>query len=367
MTSSQAGLSSVGVTAPRKKQLNKCIADTRNTYCLLVMTLIALIIISVTLAVMIGPVSIKPLIVWQIAIAQIFGFEGNWSNAEVNIVWLIRFPRVLLAGVVGAGLAVIGVVMQAITRNPLADPYLMGVSSGAALGAVSVLLLGVFSSFGIYALSVGAFLGAIVSFVIVFALAVQHGRLLPTRMILAGVAVSFMFSSVTSFITISDDSSGAARRILFWMLGGLSGARWEDLTLPALALMLGIIYLTAQSRALNALLIGDETATTLGIHVHNMRRKLLVLTSLLTGVVIAVSGTIGFVGLMMPHIVRLLVGSDHRRVLLISSLSGAIYLIWVDVIARTLFAPEEIPVGIITSLFGAPFFLWLMRHNKGSL
>lgn len=367
MSRSQTGQPSIGVAAPRKKHLQKGIAESHSTYRLLVMSLIPLIIISITLAVMIGPVPIKPLTVWQIAIAQIFGFEGDWSNAEVNIVWLIRFPRVLLAGIVGAGLAVIGVVMQAITRNPLADPYLMGVSSGAALGAVSVLLLGVFSSLGIYALSLGAFVGAMFSFVIVFALALQHGRLLPTRMILAGVAVSFMFSSVTSFITISDDSSGAARRILFWMLGGLSGARWEDLTLPALTLILGMIYLTAQSRALNALLIGDETATTLGIDVHKMRRKLLVLTSLLTGVVIAVSGTIGFVGLMMPHIVRLLVGADHRRVLPISLLSGAIYLIWVDVIARTVFAPEEIPVGIITSLCGAPFFLWLMRRNKGKL
>jgi len=257
--------------------------------------------------------------------------------------------------------------MQAITRNPLADPFLLGVSSGAALGAVSVLLLGVFSSFGIYALSIGAFGGAVLAFMIVFALASQNGRLLPTRMILAGVAVSFMFSAITSFITLSDDSSGAARRVLFWMLGGLSGTQWQDLTLPTLALVLGIVYLLAQSRALNALIIGDETAITLGIAVQKMRRQLLIATSLLTGVIIAVSGTIGFVGLMLPHIVRLIVGSDHRRVLPISLLGGAVYLIWVDVIARTVFAPEEIPVGIITSLCGAPFFLWLMRRNKGML
>lgn len=151
------------------------------------------------------------------------------------------------------------------------------------------------------------------------------------------------------------------------MLGGLSGTQWEDLTLPAAALILGIIYLLAQSRALNALIIGDETATTLGIDVHRLRRHLLVVTSLLTGVIIAVSGAIGFVGLMMPHIVRLIVGTDHRRVLPVSLLAGAVYLIWVDVMARTLFAPEEIPVGIITSLCGAPFFLWLMHRSQGVL
>ena len=237
---------------------------------LLIAVLAPLILLSITLAVIIGPVEIAPLTVWEIVFGKVTGAEGDWSNAQANIVWLIRFPRVLLAGVVGAGLAVIGVVMQAVTRNPLADPFLLGISSGAALGAVFVLLMGVFAGLGIFALSVGAFLGAMLAFVLVFSLAIQQGRLLPTRMILAGVAVSFLFSSVTSFITISDDSSGAARRVLFWMLGGLSGTQWEDLALPASALILGIIYLTGQSRALNALIIGDETATTLGIDVHRV-------------------------------------------------------------------------------------------------
>ncbi len=334
---------------------------------LLVTLLLPLIALSITVAVIIGPVEIEPLTVWEIAIAQITGTTGDWSNAQVNIVWLIRFPRVLLAGIVGGSLAVIGVVMQAITRNLLADPFLLGVSSGAALGAVSVLLLGALASFGIYALSIGAFAGAMIAFALVLALAVQHGKLLPARMILAGVAVSFMFSAATSFITLSDDSSGAARRVMFWMLGGFSGTQWEDLLLPTLTLVIGIVYLLAQSRALNALIIGDETAVTLGVDVNRFRRRLLVATSLLTGVVIAVSGTIGFVGLMMPHIVRLLIGSDHRRVLPVSLLTGAVYLIWIDAIARTVFAPEEIPVGIITSLCGAPFFLWLMRRKKEAL
>lgn len=335
-------------------------------FALLTALLVPLVIISITLAVVIGPVPIDPVKVWQIAAAQVTGSTGDWSTSQVSIVWLIRFPRVLLAGVVGGSLAVIGVVMQAVTRNALADPFLLGISSGAALGAVLVLLMGVFSSLGIYALSVGAFAGAMLAFTLVLALGAQGGRLLPTRMILAGVAISAIFSAITSFITLSE-SNDAARRVLFWMLGGFSGAKWEDLTLPALALLLGTGFLLLQSRALNALSAGDETAVTLGVDVHHLRRQLLIGTSLLTGVIIAVSGAIGFVGLMTPHIVRLLVGSDHRRVLPISLLVGAVYLIWVDVIARTTFAPQEIPVGIITSFCGAPFFLWLMRRSKAAL
>ena len=334
-------------------------------FALLTALLVPLVIISITLAVVIGPVPIDPVKVWQIAAAQVTGSTGDWSTSQVSIVWLIRFPRVLLAGVVGGSLAVIGVVMQAVTRNALADPFLLE-SVRAALGAVLVLLMGVFSSLGIYALSVGAFAGAMLAFTLVLALGAQGGRLLPTRMILAGVAISAIFSAITSFITLSE-SNDAARRVLFWMLGGFSGAKWEELALPALALLLGTGFLLLQGRAVNALSAGDETAVTLGVDVHHLRRQLLIGTSLLTGVIIAVSGAIGFVGLMTPHIVRLLVGSDHRRVLPISLLVGAVYLIWVDVIARTTFAPQEIPVGIITSFCGAPFFLWLMRRSKAAL
>lgn len=333
---------------------------------LLVAILLPALALSVTFAVVIGPVAIHPATVWNIAAAQITGGSGEWSTAQANIVWLIRFPRVLLAGVVGGGLAVLGVVMQAITRNPLADPFLLGLSSGAAFGAVLVLVLGVFASLGLYALSIGAFAGAMLAFVLVLTLALHGGRLLPTRMILAGVAISSIFSALTNFITLSENND-AARRVLFWMLGGFSGAKWEDLTLPALTLIVGSIYLVLQSRALNALSTGDETALTLGIDVQRLRRQLLVGTSLLTGVIIAVSGAIGFVGLMMPHVVRLLVGSDHRRVLPVSVLLGAVSMIWVDVLARTVYAPQEIPVGIITALCGAPFFLGLMKRSKAGL
>ncbi len=300
--------------------------------------------------------------VWRITFVHIFpSIEANWTNAQFNIVWLIRFPRVLLAVFVGAGLAVVGVTMQALVRNPLADPYILGVSSGASVGAVIVLSLGMFAFVDLYAISLAAFLGSMLTFSLVFLLAQHNGRLSATRLILSGVAVSYLFSGLTSFITLTSADRDLARRVLFWILGGLSGTDWPDLALPTVALFIGTIYLTLQARSLNALIIGEESAATLGVNTTRFRQQLFLVVSLLTGVMVAVSGAIGFVGLMIPHMVRFVTGSDHRRVLPVSVLLGGIFLIWADVIARTLFAPVELPIGVITSLFGAPFFIWLMR------
>ncbi|NJL64593.1 MAG: iron ABC transporter permease [Methylacidiphilales bacterium] len=328
--------------------------------------LIITLILSFTCAVMMGPVPISPQRVWQVALSQILpGYTADFSPAQVQIIWFIRFPRSLLAILVGAGLSVVGVTMQALVLNPLADPYILGVSSGASVGAVSVILFGVFSSFGIYAVSLGAFVGAVLSSAIVFFLALRQGRISPTRLILAGVAMSYLFSAITSFITLKSGTGEAARRVLFWLLGGLSGTKWSDLTLPLISLVLGLAYLLRRARSLNILLMGEETAITLGIDTDKFRKELFLVTSLLTGVIVAVSGAIGFVGLMIPHIVRLLVGSDHRRVLPISILVGGVFLIWSDILARILIAPEELPVGIITALFGAPFFLWMLQNRGG--
>ncbi len=340
--------------------------QTKQRYNLLILGLFIALIISITLAVTIGAVPISPLRVWQIALSQmILGISGDWTPAQVQIIWFIRFPRTLLAMLVGAGLSVVGVTMQALVRNPLADPYILGVSSGASVGAVCVILFSVFSWLGIYAVSFGAFIGALVSSVIVFLLAQNTGRISATRLVLAGVAISYLFSAVTSFLTLKSGTSEAARRVLFWLLGGLSGTKWTDLILPLIALSFGLGYLLLQARALNALIIGEETATVLGTNTDRFRKQLFLVTSLLTGVIVAVSGAIGFVGLMIPHCVRLLVGSDHRRVLPTSLLLGGIFLVWADVLARIIVAPEELPVGIITALFGAPFFIWLMQRHGG--
>lgn len=334
----------------------------------LLLGLTALLLLSVTLAVMIGPVPIAPGLVWRVALHQVVPglVMPDWAPFQQNIVWAIRFPRVLLGGLVGAGLAVVGVTMQALVRNPLADPYLLGVSSGASLGAVTVILLGL-SWFGSVSLSVAAFFGAMLAFGAVFVLAQQGGRLATGRLILSGVAVAYVFAALTNVLIYSADDGEAVQSVIFWMLGSLGGARWDYLGLPALALTLGTFYLTLQARSLNALSVGEETAATLGVDTSRFRRQSFALTALLTGTLVAVSGGIGFVGLMLPHILRLLVGADHRRLLPVAALAGAIFLIWVDVLARVVVAPQELPIGIITALLGAPFFIWLMRRSGDAL
>ncbi len=342
-----------------------------HTYRVLLVALSVLVLISITLSVTLGPVDISPGLVWRIVIAQILEILGlgdipvrmDWSHAEYHIVWLIRLPRVLLAALVGASLAVVGVIMQAMVRNPLADPYILGVSSGASVGAVLVMSGGLFAFAGVYALSAGAFLGALLSCILVFMLAHRNGQLIPMRLILSGVAVGYFFAGLTSFITLTSDQRELARSILSWMLGNLAGANWSTLGLPALVLAFGTLFLMLQARTLNALIISEETAITLGVDTTQFRRILFVVVSLLTGTIVAVSGAIGFVGLMIPHVARLLVGANHRRVLPVAMLVGALFLIWVDAIARTVFAPVEVPVGVITALLGGPFFIWLLHRQ----
>lgn len=334
--------------------------------------LVGALILSITLAISLGPVPIPVSEVWSIA-AHKTGLiaRGEWSSARENIVWLIRFPRVLLASVVGGGLAVVGVTLQAIVRNPLADSYILGVSSGASVGAVLAIGFGTFAFAGTLAVSGAAFIGAIIALLIVLLLASAGGRATPARLVLAGIGVSYFFTGITSFITITSDQRQLAGQILAWTLGSLARANWFDLTLPTLVLLFATIYLVLQARSLNALVVGDETAVTLGVNVDVFRRRLFVLVALITGVMVAVSGAIGFVGLMVPHMVRFMVRSDHRRVLPISVFVGSIFLIWADVIARDFHtpigAPIELPVGVVTSLLGGPFFLWLLwktRHNQ---
>jgi len=324
-------------------------------------------LLTVTFGVALGPVPIPLDEVWRIGAYKVgLIAQGDWSPANENIVWLIRFPRVLLAVFVGGGLAVVGVTLQALVRNPLADSYILGVSSGASVGAVLAIGTGLFAFAGSFAVSLAAFLGAMVTFAIVFVLARSSGRITPGRLILAGIGVGYVFTGITSFITLTSDNRQLAGQILSWTLGSLARAQWFDLTLPALLLLIVTLYLMLQARGLNALVMGDETATTLGIGLDIFRRRLFVLVALITGVMVAVSGSIGFIGLMVPHMMRFVVGSDHRRVLPLSVLVGSIFLIWVDVIARTAFAPVELPVGVITSILGGPFFLWLMWRSQAS-
>lgn len=326
--------------------------------------LVATLFMTITLAVTIGPVDLSMLTVWRIALSKVTGGSGDWGAAQENIVWMLRFPRVLLAAVVGGGLAAVGVAMQAVVRNPLADPYVLGISSGASVGAVLVLGTGALSFLGMYAVSAGAFAGAVLSFTLVFLIATASGQLSPLRLVLAGMACGYSLSGLTSLIVLTSDNRELARTAMEWMLGSLGGSAWSDLGLPVAVLLVGTVWLSLSGRALNALLVGDDTARTLGIDVGKLRIKLFIVLSLLTGVMVAVSGAIGFVGLVIPHIVRMLVGTDHRRVLPVSVLVGAIFLVWVDVGARMAFAPVELPVGVITALLGGPFFVWMLVSQR---
>lgn len=336
---------------------------------LILLVLCCVLLFSVTVGVSLGPVRISTNEVWSIAAHKVGLIpRGEWSSSSENIVWLIRFPRVLLAAVVGGGLAIVGATLQTLARNPLADSYILGISSGASVGAVLAIGLGFLASAGTLAVSLAAFIGSIVAFVIVFALSSVGGRITPARLILSGIGVGYVFTGITSYITITSSNRQLAGQILSWTLGSLARASWFDLTLPTLILLLTSAYLVLQARNLNALAIGDETATTLGLDVNVFRRQVFILVALLTGVMVAVSGAIGFVGLMVPHMVRFVVGSDHRRILPISVFVGSIFLIWVDLIARTNFAqidaPIELPVGVVTSILGGPFFLWLMWRTQ---
>lgn len=331
-------------------------------YALLLIALGALLLVSCVVSLGFGPARVPVDVVWQILLNKLFGIgDKNWSAGQEHIVWLIRVPRMLLGALVGAGLALIGAVLQAVTRNPLADPHLLGVTSGATLGAV-IVVLHVGEIVGLLTLPIAAFIGALLSMILVLAIASRHGRLDSDRLLLCGVAVSFVMMAVVNTLLFLGDHR-ASSAVLFWMLGGLGLARWELLAIPSASVLLGLVLLLGMARPLNALMAGEQTAVTLGLNARNVRLRVFLIASLMTGVLVAISGSIGFVGLMIPHIARRLVGAEHRRLLPVSALLGSVFLVWVDVAARTLIAPEDLPIGVATAAIGGLFFIGLMRKR----
>ncbi|MEM7472143.1 MAG: iron ABC transporter permease [Pseudomonadota bacterium] len=323
------------------------------------------LVLSISIAVSVGAVSVPLSTVWGVVVNKIAPgtVVPDWSAGRAAIVWDIRFPRALLACLVGAGLAMVGASLQAVTRNPLADPHLLGISAGGAFGAILALLhTGLF--LGLLTVPLFAFLGALGATLLVLAVSQFASATSADRLILAGVAVSFIVMSLANVLIFLGDPR-ATHTVVFWMLGGLGLAQWGQLIYPLVILALCGIYLRLNAGNLNAMTIGDETATTLGIPVARFRLSVFVVGALITGVMVAFSGIIGFVGLMVPHIVRLLVGGDYSRVLPASALLGAIFLVWADVIARNIMAPEDMPIGIVTGLIGGAFFIWLLRRKIG--
>ena len=283
---------------------------------------------------------------------------------EQNIVLVLRLPRVCLGLVVGASLAICGVTMQALVRNNLADPFILGVSSGAAAFATLGMLFGVFSFLGTYSLSISAFIGAAITIIFVYVLSRVRGRINITQLLLSGVAVSMIMDGLTSVIKLGAPNALGLHNAEFWMSGSLASAKWAYLKLPLIVLILCMAFLLLNYRGLNLLLLGDDNAGALGINVRLLQKELILVASLMAGVTIAVSGTIGFVGLMVPHFTRLLVGGDHRKVLPIAALLGGILVVWVDVAARLIIAPEELPVGILTAIIGGPIFIVLLKRSN---
>lgn len=330
----------------------------------LAVVLVGAIVVAALTAVATGSAAIDPLTVARMILHRTIapGLEVDWSTAAERIVVDLRMPRVVLGLMVGAGLAVTGLVLQGVTRNPLADPYLFGVSAGASVGAVLVITrLG--DLVGPLTLPLAAFAGAMLALIAVIGTAGPIGAAGRERLVLAGVAVSFVLMAVTNVLIFLGDQR-AAQAVVFWMLGGLGLARWDLLPIPAIAVIVALGLLWAHARELDALLLGDETAATLGVNVARLRLVLFALCSILTGALVALAGSIGFVGLMVPHMARALVGVRHATLVPITALLGAFMIIVVDILARVLLDPQELPLGIITGAVGGAYVVWLIRRNR---
>ncbi|NIF75887.1 iron ABC transporter permease [Paraburkholderia sp. Cy-641] len=326
------------------------------------LALLAIVLaVSIVLAIGFGSTRIAAGDVMRTIAAHAAGRTHPADPADMNdaIVWMIRVPRVLLGALVGAALAVAGAVLQAATSNRLADPHLLGVSAGASVGAVAATLW-IGAAWGVLTLPVCAFAGALAATALVIACGARGGRVDAQRLLLAGVAISFVLMALANLLLYLGDQR-AASSVLFWMLGGLGLARWNLLDVPAALVGISLILLIGRRRELDALMSGDVVAVTLGVNVTRLRRELFVVCSLLTAGMVAVSGAIGFVGLVAPHAARRLVGAGHARLLPTSALVGAIMLVWADVAARTLISPDDLPIGVVTGLFGGVFFVWLVR------
>lgn len=323
------------------------------------------LLLAVIAGVAIGETPIEPGVVFQVLANKLWAAGHVLDPIDEGIVWNYRLTRALVAAACGAGLATCGVILQSLLRNPLADPYLLGISAGASTGAVLVALLGLGA--GAISLSVGAFAGAVAAFVLVILLARVSGSSSGTgQIILAGIAGSQLFNALTAFLITKSASAEQARGILFWLLGNLSGVRWPSVWLSVPVALLGLAVCLWHRRALDAFTFGVDSAASLGIPVRRVQFILVGSAALVTAVMVSIVGSIGFVGLVIPHAVRLLLGTRHARLLPASALGGALFLIAADVLSRTLIKGQVIPVGVITALVGAPVFALILVGRRNA-
>lgn len=329
--------------------------DKRTTrWRLTILSLIVFLGVSVVLTIAIGPVYIKPDLIFE-AITQRLKGETIADEISDRIIVYIRLPRILLGIAVGAGLAVSGAIMQGIFKNPMADPYVIGVSSGAAFGASVAILIGL-------NISLLAFLSAIGTAFLVYNISKRGGKIPVETLLLSGIAIAAFFSAMSSLVMymIGED----LHQIIFWLMGGLWAASWDRVLISFPIIALGIFVTMFYAKDMNAMLLGEEQAKHLGIDVETVKKILLIIASSIAGLAVAVSGIIGFIGLIIPHMTRIFVGPDHRILIPSTALVGAILMIWTDAIARTVIKPVEMPIGIITALIGVPFFIYLLIKRK---
>ena len=324
--------------------------------------------VSVVDAIGLGPVAVAPATVVRIIGHHTIGFpaEQTWARTDDSIIWEVRLPRVLLGAIVGAALGVVGVALQALVRNPLAEPYILGVSSGASTGAAAAILFGVGAGLGPESVSLMAFFGALGALALVLGLARSTGRITPSRMLVAGVAVSYLLSATTSLLILFADSTEGARAVMFWLLGSLVNADWSTLPIGYAGITAGITVVFWWRRRLDLLALGDETALASGVDPGRTRLVLVVVIALCVGCAVSLSGGIGFVGLAIPHIALRIVGPIHRHLVPAAATLGAVVLVWADVAARMVLQPRELPIGVVTGVLGAPVLVALVRklpHN----
>jgi iron complex transport system permease protein len=326
-------------------------------------TLVALLALALLLNAGIGAVRIAPLQSLAILLNHLdIDLHVGYTQQQDAVLWAIRIPRMLLAALVGASLGLAGAVMQGVFRNPLADPSLIGVSSGAALAAVVAIVFGV-TFLGAATLPVAAFIGGLLATLAVYGCARHHGRIEVVTLVLTGIALNAIAGAGIGFGTFMADDA-QLRSIVFWSLGSVGGATWTSVLAVLPAIGLGLIVLPWWGRPLNLLVLGEQEARHLGLETERVRFLLIVLSALVTGAAVAVAGIVGFVGLVVPHIIRLIAGPDHRILLPASALGGAILLLFTDLIARTVVIPRELPLGVVTAMLGGPFFLWLVYRTR---
>ena len=330
----------------------------------LVMLLLAVLLVLAFLwALSIGTVKLSFVQIYEGIVNQFtsgMAIETAGQGPVHDIIWLLRLPRLVLAALVGMGLSVCGVIMQAVVKNPLADPYILGISSGASLGATAAILLGIGVALGENFVGIAAFIGAFAMSLGVLFISNLGGRSNSIKLILGGMALSAVCGAFSSFIVYFANNKEGMQSIAYWMMGSFAGAKWENLMIIAPIVILAVLFLWTQSRMLNLMLLGDESALTLGTDLHIYRQIYLLVSSLIVGFVVYSAGMIGFVGLVVPHVIRMLVGTDHKKLIPVAALTGAIFLVVADGLCRIIIPRTELPIGILISIIGAPCFVYLM-------